>query len=376
MESVNSTINKELELLKNYLTRYLDFVENVYVVPHKNMDFDAIAASAAMCEITSKFGKNCYIVTDDKEELMEINLKKIYDTLKTRYNFITTSELNNIRIDNEKELVTIIDINKPFLIPIDDILSTFNNVVVIDHHKVDENCIKSNYSFIESKMSSASEIMYNLLKKYNIKPYSYLANALYAGIYLDTRRFGKFNEYIAFTIAELLQYGASHDDVKKLFNRNDFSAIREEKRLIHDLIENTEIIAKNYALTFNNVVPDTVYSREILGKTADELIENYEVSTSFVIGFVDKAEMGDGHSDTIHISARSTSIDVSSVMRQIGGGGRPEAAAATFVECNIYEVYDILAKALYKSVVGEVSKEEDIKKLVLMPIDVNKQILK
>jgi len=367
MESVNNRINKELDSLQNYLNRYLDSVENVYVVPHKNMDFDAIAASAAMCEIVSKFGKNSYIVTDDKEELMELNLRKIYNTLKTRYNFITTNELKDIRVDSDKELVSVIDINKSFLVPIDDILSSFSNVVVIDHHKTDENSIKFNYSFIEPKMSSASEIMYNLLKKYDIKPYSYLANALYAGIYLDTRRFGKFNVYIAFTIAELLGHGASHDEVKKLFNRNDFSAIREEKRLIHELIDSTEIISKKYAITFNSVVPNTIYSREILGKTADELIENYEVSTSFVIGFVDKAEMGDGHSDIIHISARSTSVDVSSIMKQIRGGGRPEAAAATFFSNNIYEVYNLLVDTLYKTLSDDIIQEEPEKRLVLMP---------
>lgn len=371
MESVNSKVNKELEYLKSYLARYFDFVDNVYVIPHKNMDFDALGAAAGMCELCLNKGKNSFIVTDDEEEMMEVNLRKIFNTLKTRYDFISTNNLKNIRIDSSKELVIIVDINKSFLIPIEDMLPSFENVVVVDHHKVEEHTINSNCSLIEPEMSSASEIVYNLMKKFNIKPYPYLANALYAGIYLDTRRLGKLNEYISMTVAELMHYGASHEEVKRLFNKTDFCSIREEKRLMHELIDSTEIIANNYAISYNHFVPSTVYSRELLSKTADELVENYDVSTSFVIGFIDNASKGDNHSNIIHISARSSSIDVSSVMRLIGGGGRPEAAAADFFTDDIVSVDECLKDALIRSLKLYDYYEEQ-KQLVLMPMDTKK----
>ena len=372
MDYVNNRINRELDSLKNTLDKYFNYVENVYVIPHKNMDFDCLASAACLCELSLVKGKKAYIVTDDNEDLMEINFKKVYDSIKRRYKFISSCDLKKLRINPDKELTLIVDINKSFLIPIQDMLQTLENVVVIDHHQTDEHSVCADYSFIETDMSSASEIVYKLLKKYHIKPYPYLATALYAGIYLDTRRLGKLNEYIATVVSELLHYGASNDEVKKLFNRTNFSAIREEKRIINQLIDCTEIVTNGFALSFNSIVPNTIYSREILGKTADELIENYDVSTSFVIGFVDSAEMGDGHSDIIHVSARSSCNDVSSIMRLIGGGGRPEAAAATFVTNNIYEVINILVNVLYESFKDKMEQEEHNKRLVLVPMDIKK----
>lgn len=374
MESVNNMINRELDSLKINLDRYFDFVDNVYVVPHQNMDFDALGAATAMCELALNQGKRCFIVVDDEEELMEYNLRKVYNTLKVRYCFITTDMLNEIRINPDRELTCIVDINKPYLTPIQDILPSLNNIVIIDHHEEDKNTIKYNYAFIRTEMSSASEIMYNLLKRYNIKPYSYLANALYAGIYLDTRGLGKFNEYIALTTAELQHYGASHEEVKKLFKKPNASAIREEERIISFLIDDALEIDNKYVVAYNRIVPDTIYSRDILGKSADRLIETYPFEISFTVGFIDNAKIGDGHSDIIQISARSSVVNMDSFMKQIGGGGRKDAAAATFITNDIGEVIKILVDALYKHIIRNSENNEDVKKLVLMPLDIKKQI--
>jgi hypothetical protein len=54
-------------------------------------------------------------------------------------------------------------------------------------------------------------------------------------------------------------------------------------------------------------------------------------------------------------------------MKQIRGGGRPEAAAATFFSNNIYEVYNLLVDTLYKTLSDDIVQEEPEKRLVLIP---------
>ena len=372
MGNVNKRINRKLLGLRDELISYFNIVENVYIVPHKNMDFDAIGAAAAMAELALQNNKQTFIVTDDVEELMEVNLKKIYNKLKTRYKFITTCELGIYRIDSFKELVIIVDVNRSFLIPIHDLLPSFTNITILDHHKTDKYTVAATTSFIEPEMSSACEIAYNVLKKFKIKPDPELAMCLYAGIYLDTRRLGKLNEYICLTVAQLLRLGASHEETKKLFVKADFESDREEKRLINDLLDNTIITNNKFAITLNNVAPNLLYSREVLSKTADELIENYDVEASFVIGFIDRLELGEGHSNIVHISSRSSSYDVSIIMRMMGGGGRADAAAADFIIKDIRRIRNVLLKILEQYSNSNEEKQEEMKKLVLLPPGIKK----
>ena len=372
MGNVNRKINRKLLELRDDLVNYFSVVDNVYIVPHKNMDFDAIGAAAAMAELALQNNKQTFIITDDSEELMEVNLKKIYNKLKLRYNFITTCELGIHRIDKDRELVMIVDVNRSFLIPIHDMLPTFSNIVILDHHKTDKYTVDASSSFIESDMSSACEIAYNVLKKFKIKPDAELAMCLYAGIYLDTRRLGRLNEYICLTVAQLLRLGASHEETKKLFVKTDFSLDREEKRLINDLLDNTIITNKKFAVSLNNLAHNLLYTREVLSKTADELIENYDVEASFVMGFIDRKELGEGHNNIVHISSRSSSFDVSVIMRMMGGGGRCDAAAADFIVNDIRRIKNILLRILEQYSNSNEATQEEMKKLVLLPPGIKK----
>ena len=81
------------------------------------------------------------------------------------------------------------------------------------------------------------------------------------------------------------------------------------------------------------------------------------------MGYIDRQELGEGHRNIVHISARGRDLDVSKFMCSIGGGGRAEAAAAAFVDADIFAIKklleDILVISLYE--------KETPKKLELLP---------
>ena len=59
-----------------------------------------------------------------------------------------------------------LDTNKGFMTPLKNNYDDFNNIIVIDHHKTDDNTIKTKNKFILPDMvSSTSEMMYWILKQ-------------------------------------------------------------------------------------------------------------------------------------------------------------------------------------------------------------------
>ena len=58
----------------------------------------------------------------------------------------------------------------------------FNNIFLLDHHKLDERTISTPYTFVNDKLSSTCEEIARLLCAYGIKVTPEIANYLFAGI--------------------------------------------------------------------------------------------------------------------------------------------------------------------------------------------------
>lgn len=344
MENTKMTFEDKINLLKTTLTTELSNSDRVFIVPHVRMDFDAIASATALYEICNEFGKETYIVTDDKEDVMETSLKIMFNDLKKTYSFITTSQLGQLRSENELLILT--DTNKTNLIPITN-PETFKNIIIVDHHKTDDKTVVTDKTLIAPNISSASEIVFNLIKKFNITIDEHLAQRLLAGIYLDTNRLSRnFEKSTSRAVTELLELGADSDEVNNLFLIANFESDRIQQNLINKLIDNTKFSMYNIAITMNDVEPNTLYESDHLAKAADYLLQ-YPLDAAFVIGFVDKKELGEGHQDIISVKARSKNkkemtIDVSEVMRIFGGGGDENRAACLIYTDNIEGVKEAI----------------------------------
>ena len=95
MNSLKVNFENDIEPLKKALIEEINKSDKVFIIPHKNMDFDALASAAALYAIAKLYRKEVYIVTDDEEKDMNSSFKIIYKTLKQKCTFISTQELED-----------------------------------------------------------------------------------------------------------------------------------------------------------------------------------------------------------------------------------------------------------------------------------------
>ncbi len=343
--------DKRIKELKKTILGMLNKCGKVFIIPHKNMDFDALASAIAFADICNFFGIEYFIVTNDNPEEMKPSLGEVYNSLTDEYDFIDSDSFKGIRKQND--LLVVVDSNATNLIPIQNINSLDNDILIIDHHKTDDRLIKTNNLFINLEVSSASEIMFYLLKEIGIYISKETAQLLLAGIYLDTNGLYFASNPSSFnTVTKLLQYGANLQDVQSLFTISNFEDDRKYKRIINDLIDCTKFYhdadLRGCAITFNTNNTNTVYTHEQLSVACNSLLQ-YPIDSAFVIGFIDKKDLGSDHEDKIAIKARSkmgSLIDVSEIMQLFGGGGDENRAACEIPGKKISCLKDILKDIL------------------------------
>lgn len=324
---------------KQVLEEKIKESNQVFIVPHIKADFDAIASCIGMYMIAKKLGKNPNIIIDEALHEMEAGVKIIIDEINNmtigkdneNISIINSSKYDKIKSDND--LLIALDLNKTYLTSCKEYLDEFKNIVVIDHHKEDENTINTDYKYIDVNTSSISELMTELICQFNIKFDKHIADYLLAGIYLDTDMLKRNATSKTYRIvSKLLEKGADLGRVTDFFAYDFYS-----DRKVQDLVGKTCFMTYTCAIALGD--EETIYSREELAKAADYLLK-YRTDAAFAIGYIAENE--------ISISARSSkgNIDVGEVMKELGGGGSPFSAATKISGENINEAGKRLTKCL------------------------------
>lgn len=295
--------NERIKELSERLEENIDGASKVFIVGHNNPDYDAIGSALGIATIVKFLGKDAYIIINDGLSKLDLGVQNILAANSSDYNIITLEDFRKL-VDDDSMLITT-DVNKKYMVSVRDDLRSFKKVMIIDHHLDDEFTIDADYKYIDVAASSASEIVTRVLKKMNIDYSLKLANALLAGIILDTKRFQKNTSLSTFQATEeLCQRGADYEAVNRLFV-SDFKEATEINFLIsgNEELSNTRIVAypqllgaPTVSFTVNRNKPSTMYNQVTLAKAADQML-NYNVDASFVLGYVSPDDVG--------ISARS-----------------------------------------------------------------------
>lgn len=312
--------------------------KNIIIVPHKYVDFDALGSSIGLSLITKKFKREPFIIIDDIFYELDRHVQSLIKETRKDFGIVTSSQMPK---DNRYYILT--DVNKTYLTTVANYITNPNEVTIIDHHESDENTVKSNNVFIDSHISSASEIVTKLLLKMKIKIPSNVANYLLTGIYLDTKRLTKNVTSDTYYIAgKLTEFGANLNYVTELLSE-DF----ETERKIQDLVSKTRMITYKIAMILASDENEQ-YNRKELAKAADYALD-YGVDASFAVGKLDHKMVG--------VSARSKgNIDVGKLMHEIAGssgGGNPYSAAASIDNKNIEEIGNDISLVLKPSFYSE-----------------------
>lgn len=295
--------NERIKELSERLEENIDGASKVFIVGHNNPDYDAIGSALGIATIVKFLGKDAYIIINDGLSKLDLGVQNILAANSSYYNIITLEDFRKL-VDDDSMLITT-DVNKKYMVSVRNDLRSFKKVMIIDHHLDDEFTIDADYKYIDVAASSASEIVTRVLKKMNIDYSLKLANALLAGIILDTKRFQKNTSLSTFQATEeLCQRGADYEAVNRLFV-SDFKEATEINFLIsgNEELSNTRIVAypqllgaPTVSFTVNRNKPSTMYNQVTLAKAADQML-NYNVDASFVLGYVSPDDVG--------ISARS-----------------------------------------------------------------------
>lgn len=318
--------------LKLVLDRLMGESDAVFIVPHNRPDYDALGACVGMSLIAGKHKRRNYIVINDNLNELPVEIKKLIDEISVKHNVIRLGDVCSLITDNS--LMVAVDVNKDYLISTSDYLDSFKNILVIDHHKVDENTIKTPNIYVDTTISSTCEEIARLLFMNKIKITPEQANYILAGIVLDTNRLTKNLTSKTFSVlSELTSRGANPEAVNNLF-LEEF----EHERVMQKLVDSTKFFTYSIGIAADTNDSGIIYSIEDIAKCADYILR-YKVDASFAVAYIDQ--------ETISISARSKgNIDISQIMKVFGGGGSTTSGAARVKCTTIKCIVDELAKML------------------------------
>lgn len=301
---------KEIKrIIKNHKT--------VFITGHKELDIDAIGSSLGIYSIVKNYNRQAYIIVDD-EKLEAGVLKVIANQVDIK--FIKSSEIEALKTNTN--LLIVVDTNKINLLPNENLINEFTDIIVIDHHQTNEKTIKNGLIVIDESKSSTCEMITELINNYKVPIHSEIATSLLSGIVLDTNNFTLTTTKDTYYSAYLLTKQGANPKKARSYLKQDINAYIMQQQAI----TNVEVINDKYAIT---VCSDKIiYKREELARIADTLMEFNGIEASFVLGKIDK--------DIIGLSARSEEdINVGKVAEKFGGGGSSNEAAAKINSNNL-----------------------------------------
>lgn len=321
-------------IIANSLIEAVEQADDVYIMGHRNSDFDAIGAAVGMAGAIRRLGKNAYAVIDKQTALSMQLYNYIYEKEKA-YLFINASEAKESF--GENSLLIVVDTHNPAIVDVPELLERATKVVVIDHHRKMINYIdKASIFHHEPYASSASEMVTELLQYFGDagKISSVQAEALLAGITLDTKNFTLRTGVRTFEAAAFLRkLGADTVNVKTLF-ANSVECYRQKAELVA-----SATVYKSCAIAVANKVMQDM--RVAAPQAADELLGVTDVKAAFVIAKTS--------GDEIALNCRSLgAINVQLIAEALGGGGHQTMAGAQFRDSTTEEVQERLKAAIDK----------------------------
>lgn len=313
--------------------------ENVFVMGHKYPDMDALGAAVATKIFANMNDKETFIVYDEKQLLPDVEraIAKLNESKDGFAHIIRMDTAYELKKSNS--LLIMVDHSKTSQTMDYDFYKSFDKVVVIDHHRRDDDFPKNALlTYIESGASSASELVVEVLQYQNDRKQKMSkveASIALAGISVDTQKFSKGTTARTFEAASFLRSQGADNNLIKKFLATEFDKYKK----INEIVLNAEF-HDNIAIGIG--LYRKMYDNVTIAKAADTLLNMVGIDASFTI-----VNHENGY---VAISARSSGdFNVQRIMEKFGGGGHFNNAAAQIYEKTPTEVRDDLLKLLNRS---------------------------
>lgn len=349
-KAVEKTTKVKARVVGGALRSLIDDASNVVIMPHKNADMDAIGSAIGVVKLVRMRNKTAYIALNSVNMSIKNIMARLNEEESLKDVVKTEDELNGL-ID-DKTLLIVVDHHKKSISEAPNLLDKIKDRVVIDHHRRSNEFIESTeLVFLEPYASSTSELVTELFTYMtdNVVLSKFEAEALLAGITVDTKNFTIQTGVRTFEAASMLRrFGADPEVVKKYF-KEDYLVIKNRA----DIIRQSEIFMHDIAI---GILEDKVDNSVLIAaQAADELLSINGIKASFVAVRISNNET--------HVSARSLGeISVQLIMEKLGGGGHL-TQAATRIDLSVELAVEELKRKIkeYKDEENESKKEEGVK---------------
>ena len=322
VEEVEKRTKVKARIVAHALEELISECEKVVIMGHSNPDIDAMGSALGIYRIAKSLQKDAYIVTNKETA----SIKPFIECIPNEYNEILINKEQALEITNSESLLVIVDTHKKTYVEQPELLDKTNKIVVIDHHRRSADFInESILTFQEVYASSAAELVTELIQytQTDVELPTIEAEALYAGIMMDTKNFTFKTGVRTFEAAAYLRRcGIDIIKVKKWF-QSDLGSYNR----ISEIVKKSEIIHDTIAISiYDEQVKDTSL---ICAKAADELLTIGNITASFVLGMLE---------NKVYISGRSIGdVNVQIILEKLGGGGHITLAGAQLENVTIEE---------------------------------------
>lgn len=306
--------------------------EKVVLMGHRNADLDAIGAAIGLYSSIQPMDKRVYIVTEtqNKSTLKLLERVKRYEEFHDAWLDYEQAK----EIVDDDTLLIVVDVYRAPITECPQLLEQAGDIVVLDHHRksaefIENTTLVYHEPFASSTCEMVTELLQYIDDGANITPI--VAEALYAGIVMDTKNFVFKSGVRTFEAAAYLRRrGVDTLHIKQLF-QDDRQVYIQKLAVVKAAFMYREGIA------ISRLKEKTKDAIMVAAVAADEMLGMEGVSASFVL-----AEVEDG----IHISGRSLgNVNVQVILERIGGGGHITLAAAK-VNGNMKQAEEVLKKAI------------------------------
>ena len=323
VEEVEKRTKVKARIVAHALEELIKENDKIMIMGHTNPDIDAIGSALGIYRIAKTLGKEARIVANVETP----SIKDLYESIKDQYQEVfINSETALAQVESETLLV-VVDTHKKTYVESPELLTKTNKIVVIDHHRRGADFIDNSIlTFQEVYASSAAELVTEIIQytQNEVELSEVEAEALYAGIMMDTKNFTFKTGVRTFEAAAYLRRcGVDIIKVKKWFQSD-----LESYNTISEIVRKAEIVRDSIGISIYDVQEKE--TSLICAKAADELLTIGNITASFVLGL-----MEDGK---VCISGRSIGdVNVQMILEKLGGGGHITLAGAQLENVTIDE---------------------------------------
>ncbi len=317
----------KVRVVAHSLREQIEASDEVFIMGHKNEDFDALGAAMGVARMARFSKKSVHILLSDMNEGVDKFTERLLDKPEYTALFIRENMLDTL-MPGPKALLIVVDTHIPHIVASPRLLAAVPRRIIIDHHRRGESVIESpQLSYIEPSSSSTSELVSELTIYYadDLNLTRFDATALYAGIVVDTKHFGVQTGVRTLEAAAYLRKaGADPVLVRQLFREDYETNLTLAKAMAASTMYDGGLIVASCREAQPNI-------QAIAAQLADSLLYIEKIRMSIVVFQLAP--------DVVGISARAVGeLNVQVIMEEFGGGGHQNVAGAQVKNANLDEI--------------------------------------